>query len=588
MSTHNSSDPPPSRRTVLKGGVVGLTSLTAGPMLWARPGWSSAGPAGVHLTFGADPAREMAVSWSTPGSVADAALEVGTDSSYGLTLPADSRSAPLVGTVDHHSGITALDPGVTYHYRISHRGGDPVTGTFRTAPARADGFRFAAFGDMGVNTAAAGNVAQVVAARPDFAFVVGDLCYADLSGGTSAPLAQDPTLWDKWFAQIQRSAGAMPWMTTVGNHEMERGSGELGYDGYLARFTLPGNGAADAPVTYAFRYGNTGFIALDGNDASYEINRNADYIGAVQDRWLRESLAALRADATIDFIVVGFHNCMYCSNLVHGSDGGHRDRWGALLDEFTVDLVINGHNHGYERTHPVRSGVPVREAPVGGTIDSAQGTTYLTAGGGGQAEYPTGDLPASYVVDEDGHKNPETTEWSSTSYLAHSIAIVDVTPRDPAGTATMKITGISPDGPHHRHRNAHARQAPFVDAVIARGVPHNRCDGFHATPLLSARAQTTRKRSSRAWHRLSSVGQPLMCRADAVQEGGHYSIREFVGVGGILGVLLDGHVEQCVVRALRPAQVRPCRQETRLLSACEQLQASGGDLLLQGVHRLAR
>lgn len=86
-------------------------------------------------------------------------------------------------------------------------------------------------------------------------------------------------------------------MTTVGNHEMERGNGELGYDGYLARFTLPRTGAAGAPVTYAFRYANVGFVALDGNDASYEIARNQGYTGADQDSWLRRTLTALRPPA---------------------------------------------------------------------------------------------------------------------------------------------------------------------------------------------------------------------------------------------------------------------------------------------------
>lgn len=78
--------------------------------------------------------------------------------------------------------------------------------------------------------------------------------------------------------------------------------------------------------------------------------------------------------------------------------------------------MINGHNHGYERTHLVRAGTPVLEVPTGGTVDSALGTTYLTAGGGGQAEYPTGGLPVSYVVEEGGLKIPETADWSSNSH----------------------------------------------------------------------------------------------------------------------------------------------------------------------------
>ncbi len=109
-------------------------------------------------------------------------------------------------------------------------------------------------------------------------------------------------------------------------------------------------------MTYSFVYANVGFIALDGNDASYEIARNPTTSAPPRTGGCARRPAAMRADPDIDFVVVGFHNCMYCTNLVHGSDGGHRDRWEAIFDEFSVDLVVNGHNHCYERTHPTRAG----------------------------------------------------------------------------------------------------------------------------------------------------------------------------------------------------------------------------------------
>jgi len=329
-----------------------------------------------------------------------------------------------------------------------------VTGSFRTAPARPEAFRFVTFGDMGVNAAAEQNLALVRQLDPALCFVVGDLCYADTSGGSEqlAVLPQDPTIWDAWLRQVEPSAAAVPWMTTVGNHEMERGNGDLGYDGYLARFALPGNGVELGGVTYAFRHGNVGFVALDGNDASFEIDRNRGYLGARQDDWLRHTLDGLRSDRDVDFIVVGFHNCMYCSNLFHGSDGGNRGRWQTILEDAGVDLVVNGHNHCYERTHPMRAGEPVHDVGPGGTFDSATGTTYLTAGGAGQAEYPTSGYPVSYVAEQGpagiygGLRVPETALWSAARHLAHSIVVVDVTPRDAQGTATMVVRGLAKDG----------------------------------------------------------------------------------------------------------------------------------------------
>ena len=399
--------------------------------------------------YGASPRHQMGITWATPRQVRRPVLDLGLDKTFGQRLLPDVRSAKGVDTVYHHVDANRLRPGTRYHYRIRHEGGTPVTGSFVTAPATNRGFRFTTFGDMGVNAAAAQHLAMIRDRRPDFAFVVGDLCYADSSGGTGAESAatQDFAIWDQWFHQIQPSANSIPWMTTVGNHEMEANNGELGYNGYLSRMNLPGNGVTGAPVTYSFRHGNVGFIALDGNDASYEIDRNRGYLGSAQDRWLAERLAALRAHPGIDFIVAGFHNCMYCTNLVHGSDGGNRNRWQGLFDRYSVDLVVNGHNHCYERTHPMRGGAPVVEAPSGSAFDSKRGTTYLTVGGAGQAEYPAGGLPASYVVEEGGVKVPElTTEWSARTFPGHSLAFVDVEPRNAAGVARMRVTAVAKDG----------------------------------------------------------------------------------------------------------------------------------------------
>ncbi|GEP39982.1 hypothetical protein NPS01_36450 [Nocardioides psychrotolerans] len=436
--------PPATRRTILGGAA-------ASSLLWIPPATAAAPPQGVHLTYGADPRRQMAVSWSTPASVRRPRLEVGVDRSLGRVVDVDSRSSKDVRSVYHHARIGGLRPGTTYRYRIEHGGATGATaasGTFRTAPEKPEAFRFAAFGDMGVNAAAAAHVALIRQQEPDFSFVVGDLCYADSSGGTGVggPDTQDFAEWDRWLRQIQPSARSTPWMTTVGNHEMETGNGELGYAGYLDRFSLPRNGVDGAPVTYSFVYGNVGFIALDGNDASYEIDRNADYLGVDQDRWLVGQLATMRARADLDFVVVGFHNCMFCTNLVHGSDGGNRDRWEPIFDRFSVDLVVNGHNHCYERTHPVRDGAPVVEAPRGAVVDSRHGTTYLTAGGAGQAVYPVGGQALSYVTIAGGARVPEATTWSSVTDAQHSIGFVDVTPRDRAGVARMRLTALATDG----------------------------------------------------------------------------------------------------------------------------------------------
>lgn len=422
----------PSRRDVLLGGAA----VAAAPMLLTRVARASAAPpAGVHLAYGPDPTSSMTVSWSTPGPVDGAALEFG-----GTLLPATTRTVAGHGAVYHHVTVTGLAPGTAYPYAVRHTGlADPVAGSFTTAPAAPPegGFRFAALGDMGATDAARAVTGQIAAASPDIVFLVGDLCYADRLGGAVTPPAglgpfpvvQDLAQWDRWLALVQPSAAAIPWMPAVGNHEMEIGQGPLGYDGFHARMTLPaGSGST---TWYWFRHANVAFVALDANDVSYEIRRNRGYSAGTQNAWLAATLAALRADPTVDFIVAGFHHCAYCSNTVHGSDGGVRDAWGALFDQYGVDLVVNGHNHSYERTYPLRGGEP-----------ASGGTTYITAGAGGQAAYPTTLHPVSTLWTPEGVPVPEQASWSAVRNLGgHSVLLADVTP------GRMDITVRSSLGP---------------------------------------------------------------------------------------------------------------------------------------------
>lgn len=244
---------------------------------------------------------------------------------------------------------------------------------------------------------------------------------------------------------MTRVATTVPWMPAIGNHEMEGGYGPQGYDGYLARFVLPGNGPV--PGVHHFRYGNVAVLSLDANDVSYEIAANLGYTEGAQDVWLRATLQSLRADPTVDFIVAQFHHCAYCTNAVHGSEGGVRDPWQALFDEFAVDLVVNGHNHSYERTHPMRAGAVTANAPAGAVVrPPEQGTTYVTAGGGGQVAYQASPYPLSYVTITGGVRVPETAPWSAVRYLDLSFIALAVTPPGADGRTTMALRALDING----------------------------------------------------------------------------------------------------------------------------------------------
>jgi hypothetical protein len=452
----------PTRRRFLAGAGATAGLLVAGPTLVRRAARAAgAPPAGAHLSFGADPRTEMSIVWSTPGPVDHPRLSFGLADGSGTIVAAESRALPanlLVDTVSgpvathyHRVRLTGLQPGTTYGYRLLHDGASSEVRSFATAPDTVRPFTFTAFGDQGVSDAAAALIAQIAAIRPAFNLVAGDLCYANGVGTAQAldALDFDPREWDRWFETTLASAASTPWMPTVGNHDVEPGYGPLGYDGHTARLALPTGGFNDH--VYAFRYGNVAMVAVDANDVSTEIPHPYSLGG--QTAWLDQQLAALRADPRVDFLVVYFHHCAFCTITAHGSDAGVRQQWVPLFDRHGVDLVINGHNHGYERTTPIRGGAPTVEAPAAAVVHPQQhGTTYICAGGGGRSPNHLGPPGQGFLSLGPSFeelpllRQPEAAPWSAVALADNSFLRIDVDPAASASETTMRIATIDTTG----------------------------------------------------------------------------------------------------------------------------------------------
>ncbi len=257
-------------------------------------------------------------------------------------------------------------------------------------------------------------VGEVEALEPLFHLLNGDLCYADKetissTGATtsgSANVQPAPEVWRDFGLNVQRSASKRPWMPCMGNHEAELDNGPNGYNSYNTRYWLPSNGSTSFQGSYySFQVGSVLFISLDANDVCYqgagaynvgftattdpEGNSipTADHVynqyytggftqnpngtlspgGATpndQTVWLQNTLSTARASTTVDWIVVQMHQCALSSSTDNGCDAGIRQAWVPLFDQYEVDLVLNGHDHDYDRSYPVRGFVP---APYAGT-----------------------------------------------------------------------------------------------------------------------------------------------------------------------------------------------------------------------------
>ncbi len=426
---------------------------------------------GLHLQFGADASSEMVVSWHTLQPVNRARVVLGrADGKLERTVAAiatsylDAKSNKTVFA--YHATLTALQPGRAYMYAALHDGMEPEFGTFRTMPRGRAAFTFTSFGDQGTPTlgkryvpppgvamanppyvndnlgspAAGDSTLGVERVRPAFHLFNGDLCYANLADDRVR------TWWDFW-SNNSRSARNRPWMPSPGNHENELGNGPIGYRAYQTYFSVPpaaGQTNLTRGLWYAFTAGSMRVISIANDDIVYQDGGNSyvrGYSAGAQKAWLERELAATRRDRGIDWIVVCMHQVAISSvDQFNGADLGIREEWLPLFDRYGVDLVVCGHEHHYERSHPIRGRqanetlTPIPVATATDVIDTTKGTVHMVIGGGGTSS-PSNQLffnpPACRVITGVGAFDPaigrrtpiyvrEDAPWSAVRNAAHS------------------------------------------------------------------------------------------------------------------------------------------------------------------------
>ncbi|HJP73059.1 MAG TPA: metallophosphoesterase family protein [Pseudonocardiaceae bacterium] len=482
-----------SRRNLLRAGALGGAALAVGLPATAQAtprsadvSGSAVRPFGRHLAFGADPSQQVVVSWQVPAAVSAPFIRLGVSpTDFGSPVAAEVRTLTSQLSWQHpvedeplikpksvtqyylHAQLGRLIPDTTYYYVLGHQGYDPTgqfgeIATFHTAPApgRGGGFTFTAFGDQGIgyNAAATGNLISGLA--PAFHLHMGDLSYANSQGGGGTDDTYDARLWDSFFVQNEPIAARIPWMMAIGNHEMEAWYAPDGYGGVRARFTMPDNAWSASTGIYSWRYQNVGLISLDGNDICYNTPANLNYTKGAQLTWLHKTLAAMRADPTIDFIVAYFHQCVYSTCHENGAELGAQQQWAPLFDTYHVDLVLNGHNHIYERTDPIKNGKAGKQLPSGGTVNPVtDGTPYVVAGGGGGGLYafPASDSYLGHetnnnspipmrICEPDGSNETVKVTWSRVRYTGYCLVAVDVNPATTTAPAQLTVRSLTEDG----------------------------------------------------------------------------------------------------------------------------------------------
>jgi len=352
---------------------------------------------------------------------------------------------------EHKVKLTGLKPSTKYYYSV---GGlrDTLQGDagnfFVTLPeaGKQGHYRIAALGDCGDNSV---NQRQVKEQLLKYLgpeeltawILLGDNAYQD---GT------DSEFQSKFFNVYKNDLlKKYPMFPAPGNHDYHdtdmtaNFAQETHETAYYQNFSMPTEGEAGGVPShtqafYSFDVGNIHFLSLDSYGKEDKSYRLYDTIGP-QVQWIKKDLAANKNKG---WVIAFWHHPPYTMGS-HNSDNEDelikiRENFIGIIERAGVDVVLNGHSHGYERSRLMKGHYGMEKtfdpakhnlssssgrndgsknsAPYKKTAKNDKGTVYVLSGsagklGGKQAEYPhnamyfsDADHGGSCVLDVQGNK----------------------------------------------------------------------------------------------------------------------------------------------------------------------------------------
>ncbi|MCZ0717167.1 metallophosphoesterase [Aerococcus kribbianus] len=263
---------------------------------------------------------------------------------------------PVMETINK-AKATGLKANTTYYYRLGATGHMSPLGTFKTAAAGQDPFKFVHYTDTqnafwnenARNEAAFGaqtlNEALAVAGDADFALHTGDI-------------VEVSAVEDEWKDIMNQSqAGYLNVAHTFvpGNHDTYKTS-------YVDHLNVPITNSEDAGTYYSYDYNGSHFVVLNTNDNQKDAdNPNGAALSNEQLSWLDNDLADARQRG-VNWLVVTYHKPLYSSSYHSLQDAdvqAVREDLITILDKHDVDLVLNGHDHVLTTTKPLVANIDV-------------------------------------------------------------------------------------------------------------------------------------------------------------------------------------------------------------------------------------
>ena len=331
--------------------LTGLTSLSA--LLTRGPYLQVGNETGITIRWRTDVATNSRVTWGTafgtyPNIVDDATLV--TEHIVRVNgLTADTKYFYTIGSTTQTLQATNTNYVLTA----------PLPNTTRK-------LRFSAIGDCGNASANQVNTKNALLAYTgtndiDATILLGDNAY---SSGTDNEFQLE--FFDIYKDDLLRNKKLYP---APGNHDYGNSSANTGNVGNTAVLSMPyhrsfsvptagecGGVASNSKSYYSFDIGDVHFLSLDSyGQQNANTTKLYDTLGT-QALWVKNDLAA----NTKKWVVVYFHHPPY-TKTSHDSDaesadlGRMREDFIRILERYGVDLVLNGHSHGYERSYLLKN-----------------------------------------------------------------------------------------------------------------------------------------------------------------------------------------------------------------------------------------
>jgi hypothetical protein len=216
-------------------------------------------------------------------------------------------------------------------------------------------FNIAAVGDWGCTTNTTATVNNILSKNAEIIIGLGDNSYAATA--------------DCWFQQIAQIDDQM--YSAIGNHETEN---TTLLAQYMNHFNMQ-------EQYFSFDYQNVHFLVLS-TEMPYEI-------GSAQYNFAHNDLRSAASNPAIEWIIVSYHRNAYISpNETTAPSVSFRDIYHPIFQQYSVDLVLQGHMHSYERSFPLKfngldSNNPIIDNSSTNYYNDPDGQIFATVGTGG-------------------------------------------------------------------------------------------------------------------------------------------------------------------------------------------------------------